>query len=132
MNENNNHKANAVPDPGLAQIKSESDSWKRSLNFMMDENIHLKGRLMQILKSEVSKDALEIAEDFHNHFIKQDQLNRLLRNDIAELDELLIKGVTNLVEIKRKLIKLRKNVSNASKEFDHLKASFNNHAIAHT
>jgi hypothetical protein len=116
----------------LAQIKSESDSWKRSLNFMIDENIHLKGRLTQILRKEFNKDLLEVAENFHNNFIKQDELIGLLRNDIAELDALLLKGnKTNLGEIKRKLTKLRDNLSNASKEFDQLKIAFNDYLAVH-
>lgn len=126
------NKKEAMPKLDLAQIKSESDSWKRSLAFMIDENIHLKGRLTQILKKEVNKELLEMAENFHNHFIKQDELISLLRNDIAELDAVLLKGSKdNLSDIKIKLIKLRDNVSNASKEFDQLKISFNDYLSVH-
>ncbi len=132
MTENKDHTTSTALKFILAQIKNESDSWNRSLSFMMDENIHLKRWLMQLLKSGVDKDMLETAEDYHGYFIKQDQLTSLLRNDIAELDELLLKGNNaDLDEIKIKLAKLRDNICNASREFDQLRISFNDHIIAH-
>jgi hypothetical protein len=126
-----NHTNGAALKLDLAQLKNESDSWKRSLGFMTDENIHLKSRLTYLLKKESTDGLLEKAEKFHADFIKQDERIGLLRNDISELDSLLLKDNNgkeeNTNEIKTRLAKLRNNMRNAAKQFDQLKISFNDY-----
>ena len=116
-----------------AQLKNETYKWIRSLRSITDENIQLKSSLSHIIKNEFNEALLEKAEKFHNHFIKQDQLISLLRNDIVELEALLAKAnKNNLTEIRSKVIKLRENISNALIEFGKLKEDFTSQLSAHS
>lgn len=74
----------------LKQLQFESNTWKRLLRFMMEENNHLKNRIAEILKDDFDKNLLKEIENFQSNFIKQDELINLLRNDAADLDKLLI------------------------------------------
>ena len=115
----------------LEQLKYESDTWKRLLGFMRDENIHLKNMLSEVLKYKFDKNLLEEAESFQNSFLKEDDLIGLLRNDIAELDKLLGMMIFEdgkiINGIDMKLLKLRNNIIIAESQFGELKAAFNNY-----
>lgn len=117
----------------VRQLEYESDTWKRLLGFMIEENIHLKNRLIEILNSISDKNLLGEMENFHSRFIKQDDLINLLRNDVVELDKLLIRETFEdgkiSDEISRKLNKLRNNIPNAEQQFSQLKFEFNNYFL---
>ena len=74
----------------INQLQSEINTWKRLLIFFRDENVCLKNRLSDILKNGFNRKLLEEFENFQTKFIKQDEMIRLLRNDTAELDKLLL------------------------------------------
>ena len=99
------------------------------LGFMVDENIYLKKRLSEIIKYVVDKSILEEIENFHSSFIKQDELIGLLRNDLAELDQLLIREIFEdgkiINEIARKLNRFRSNILVVEAQFSKLKLAFN-------
>jgi regulator of replication initiation timing len=120
-----------MPELKLKQLKYEADTWKRLLGFMMEENIHLKNRVSQILKDRFDENLLEEVEVFQSSFIKEDEMIGLLRNDVAELDKLLQKEVFEdgiiIKNIESKLKKLRHNIKNAEKQFGKLKMDFNNY-----
>lgn len=120
-----------MPEMKLQQLQYESNTWKRVLGFMTEENVHLKNRLSQILKEKFNADLLEEAEVFQSNFIKEDELISLLRNDIAELDKLLEREMfedgTTIKEVKRKLQKIRSNMEIAEKQFGTLKSGFNSY-----
>ena len=120
-----------MPELKLKQLQYESDTWKRLLGFMIDENIHLKKRLVEILRSISNENLLEEMENFHSRFIKEDDLIGLLRNDVAELDKLLVREIFEdgniFDEVIRKLNKLRNNIGNAEIQFSQLKLEFNNY-----
>jgi regulator of replication initiation timing len=120
-----------MPELKLKQLQYEADTWKRLLGFMMDENIHLKNRVSQILKDRFDENLLEEVEVFQSSFIKEDALIGLLRNDVAELDKLLQKEVFEdgviIKNVESKLKKLRHNIKNAEKQFGKLKIDFNNY-----
>jgi hypothetical protein len=113
------------------QLRYESDTWKRLLGFMTDENVHLKNRLADILKEDFSNVMLVEVEDFQNRFLKEDMIIRLLRSDIAELDKLLIHDQFAdgriAKEIEGKIRKLRNNISTAEELFGKLKLEFNSY-----
>jgi glutaredoxin 2 len=96
---------------------------------MVDENIHLKNRLIEILSHVSDKEFLEEIENFQNRFIKEDALIGLLRNDISELDKLFIKeksiNVMLVNEISTTLSNLRNNIINAEIQFSKLIIDFN-------
>jgi hypothetical protein len=119
-----------MPALKLKQIQYESDTWKRLLLFMMDENIYLKNRISELLRNGVDKNLLTEVEAFQNRFIQEDELISLLRNDVAELDKILEMEkfedgkLINLAKVKGE--KLRNNLVTAEKQLDNLKLEFNN------
>jgi nicotinamide mononucleotide adenylyltransferase len=125
-----NEKRN-MPEMKLQQLQYESNTWKRVLGFMTEENVHLKNRLSQILKEKFNAELLEEAEVFQSNFVKEDELISLLRNDIVELDKLLEREMfedgNTINEVKRKLQKIRSNMEIAEKQFGTLKSVFNSY-----
>ncbi|MFC0775034.1 hypothetical protein [Terrimonas alba] len=122
-----------MPNFKLQQLKHESDMWKRVLGFMKEENIHLKNRLSEILKTDISNDLLMKAEAFQNSFVREDDLIRFLQSDIAVFDKLLIREIFENGTIMNKLTEnlktIRKNISNAERQFNKLKLEFNNYLL---
>lgn len=120
-----------MPDLRLKQLQYESDTWKRLLGFIMDENIQLKNRLSEVLRDRFDKNLLAEVEVFQNYFIKEDALVALLRNDVAELDKLLVREICedgkiiNKIDLRMK--NLRNNIMNAEIQFGKLKSEFNNY-----
>ncbi len=115
----------------LGQLKYESDTWKRLLGFVMEENIHLKNRLSEVLNANFDKNLLNDVENFYSEFIRADELIGLLRNDIAEFDGLLTREVFEdgaiVKQVERKLKKLRHGVKAAEEHFGKLKSAFNSY-----
>ena len=120
-----------MPALKLKQLQYENDIWKRTLGSMLDENVHLKNRLSEVLKNKFDKTRLEEVEGYQSRFLKKDELIGLLRNEVAEVDKLLVKEVFDdgkiIKEIDKKLTKLRKNIINAEKQFGRLKSEFNSY-----
>jgi regulator of replication initiation timing len=120
-----------MPALKLKQLQYESDTWKRMLGFMMDENIHLKNRLSEVLKENFDNKLLEDVEHFQSRFVKEDELIGLLRNEVAELDKFLDDGIFNdgiiIKKVDKKLKNLRQNIITAELDFGNLKLAFNNY-----
>jgi hypothetical protein len=123
-------------NPKINQLQVEVNTWKRLLNFFSDENICLKNRLSEILKNGFDRKLLEEFENFQTKFIKQDEMITFLRNDIAELDKLLLNdklGIgINENTIDRKLEHLRKNIVNSEGRFFQLQINFNTYILENT
>lgn len=117
-----------MPDFKLMQLRYESETWKRSLEFMMNENVQFKYRLSDVLKNNVDKRRLDQLEEFQTSFIKEDDLIKVLRNDVAELEKSLDYSIfendqlMKQVELKMKTIRI--NIHNAEKMFGKLKSAF--------
>jgi hypothetical protein len=113
----------------LKQLQYESDTWKRTLGFLIDENIHLKNRLSEILKEQFDNNLLDEVEVFQNKFIQEDKLISLIRNDVAEIDKLLTREIFEdskiATQFDKNLQMVRNNILNAEKEFSRLKLEFN-------
>ena len=120
-----------MPELKLKQLQYESDTWKRLLGFLLDENIHLKNRLSEALKNGFDRNLLEEMENFQTRFIKEDERIRLLRHELVELDKLLIRDIFDdgkiIKEINTKLKKLRNNIVIAENEFGKLKIEFHSY-----
>jgi hypothetical protein len=115
----------------LKQLQYETDTWKRILCFMQEENVHLKNRLSEVLKDRFNNNLLEEVESFQSSFIKEDELISFLRNEVAEIDgelvkEIFVDGKLNK-GMDKKIHQLRNNLSNAEKRFGRIKMSFNNY-----
>ncbi len=122
---------NTITDMSAARIKQlqhESDTWKRMLGFMMEENILLKNRLSEVLKESGANGMLEVLDQFQTRFIEQDQRIAFLRSDIAEIDRLLRREVfedpkiTGYVE--ERVLELRAHLKLVEDEFSRMKTDF--------
>lgn len=123
-----------MPDLKLKQLQYETGTWKRLLRFMIEENIRFKNRLSEILGDRFNKNLLEEVDRFQGGFIKEDEMIRLLRNDVTEMDILLTKEIfvdgTVSKEIDIKLTRLRNNMMAAESHFVKIKSEFNNFLLA--
>ena len=113
----------------LKQLWLETDTWKRLMSFIIDENIQLKNRIAEVLKDGVDASLLEAVEKFHNKSVEGDLFVGLLRNDVAELEKLLTKDMLDdektIRQVETLIIKLRNNIAIAEKQFSKLKLEFN-------
>ena len=101
----------------------EISTWLRTLDFLQQENIHLKTRLAELIKhNTVGPEVLEKAEYFQNNFLNKDTVIALLRRDIKlfQLDE-------KQAETNRKHKTLRLDMEKMEKEFINLRTDFNNY-----
>lgn len=123
--------AEDIPEMKLKQLQFESDIWKRLLGFIMDENVHMKNRISEILKNGFNKNLLDEVERFQNRFIKEDELISLLRNEVAEFDKLLVREIVEDGKIKedinRRLKKLSNNINIAESQFVKLQSEFSHY-----
>ncbi len=122
-----------MPELKLKQLRFESDTLKRLLGFMIDENVHLKNRIAEVLQDKFDKNLLEKIEVFQSSFVNEDKLIGLLRNDVAELDKLLVREICEdgkiISEIDRRLKNLHNNIMNAEIQFGKLKSEFNSYLL---
>jgi hypothetical protein len=113
----------------ILQYRHESDTWKRYLQFIQQENNHLKNRLSQVLQADTDNEFLERAEYFQSKFISEDDTVNMLRQDIHELDKLLAKDAGEdaivLKELQKRLKKMHKDMEIVEKQFNKLKSDFN-------
>jgi len=129
-------KNDRMPGIKLRLLRQESDTWKRILEFMTEENIHLKDRLSEILKGDLEEDLLMTAEIFQNSFVREDELIRLLRKDVSVFDQWLTREIYEDGAIVSKVMKsfnvIRKNISESEIQFNQLKYQFSNYLLEYT
>ena len=110
------------------QQQFEQDTWKQLLGYMMEENIHLKNRITEILKYKPNRILLDDVENFQSHFIMEDEMISILRNDLANIEKLFAEagdGNQKMVEqINDRLQRLRENILLAEAQFNSLKIEF--------
>ena len=119
-----------MPELKLKQLKYETDTWKRLLDFMTEENIRFKNRISEILKDRFDKNLLEEVDGFQGRFIKLDEVISLLRDDIVEMDNLpagrIFEDGMIIKETCKKMKRLRNNIATAESLFVKMKSEFNN------
>ncbi|MDE3214472.1 MAG: hypothetical protein KGM98_14670 [Bacteroidota bacterium] len=117
-----------MPELKMKQMQFETDSWKRRLVFMMDDNIKFKNEISDLLRDNFKQDLLAEVEEFHTRFLDADEWIGLLRNDISELDALLVREIFEdgkiLREIEKKFKRFRQNLLVVQKKLDILKQDF--------
>lgn len=122
-----------IANAKLKQFKHECDTWKRQLCFMRDENVHLKTRLSEILKDGFADNLLEEIEFFQNRFTSEDEAIGFLRNEVAELDKLLVREMFDDGNTKKKvdskLKGLRSSIAVSERNFIKLKSEFNSYIL---
>lgn len=123
-----------MQDFKIRQLQYESDTWKRTLGFMIDENIHLKNRIAEILKNGFDKSQLAEVESFQNRFIKEDELISIMRNGVVEFDKLIVREIFEDGKLEnnvsKKLTQLRHNMHVAENQFSRLKQAFNHYLLS--
>lgn len=117
----------------ISQLHHENETWKRVLEFITDENIHLKNRLSDILRDFNEQDhrLLEKIELFHNRLLHADDITRKLRKEVADKEIILEKhpfiNLESLKDFQKKQQKLMKDLHSAETEFNDLKYEFNSY-----
>lgn len=123
-----------MPDTkyNIKQFQYESEAWRRMLAFLLQENAILKTRLAELVHENMfSEDFLEIAEQYQNRFIQNDQIINFVRTDIAELDKILTRNlhenglIIKTIAHKQKI--LRKELTTLENTFNEMKIDFNNY-----
>ena len=107
------------------QMLHELDTWQRTLNFIQQENIHLKNRLAEIIKNGMDDTLLEQVEYFQNQFLNKDAVITLLRQDISM--ERNLDGDLRYKKYQKRHDKLRADMGMMEAEFNRLKFDFNNY-----
>lgn len=118
-------------DLKLKQIKHEVETWRRSLLYMQDENIHLKNRLSEVLKDRFNKKMLEVVEVFQSKFIMQDDLITSLKKEVAAIEESMYPKKYSSIIIthpsEKNIAAIRDNLEVAEKMFAGIKTDFNHY-----
>jgi hemerythrin superfamily protein len=97
----------------------------------MEENVLQENKIVDILKNaRIEKKQIRQIEDIQTRFIAQNILINLLRDDIADLEKILVKRMFEnsmlLSADHKKAEKLRSNIIKAEKKSGILKSKFDN------
>ena len=119
-----------MQDLKLLQLGYEIETCKRLLNFITDENVHLKNRLSAVLKDNFEKNMLEEMDNYLSKFVAQDELINLLKNDISKIEKQLWGKIHEDGEIMKDIYLglrlLQSNILTTVELFIKLSEDFNN------
>lgn len=108
------------------QFNHENKTWIRLLEFLKQENAHLKTRLAEAVDYKTDKEFLLLAEQFQNKFLLKDEYIEVLKYDITKREqELQNIGNPSDTGLKHRQEKLRYEMENFEKDFNKLKYDFN-------
>lgn len=118
-------------DEKLDQYKNENSMWLRSLDFLKQENNHLKNRLTEVVDKSSDRTFLAQAEHFQNQFIIKDEFIDELKHDVnTQFTQLkdhtkkngeLYRNGTNFTDIQNGL---REQMRYLEKDFSYLRNEF--------
>ncbi len=118
-----------MPPLRLKQLQFETDTMKRLIAFLKDENVYLKNRISEILENDFDHSMLDTVDDFQTRSIQEDDLIEQLRKSTVELDRLLLREDGDeeklLKQIDLKLKRLNSDLQAAQKLFVKLKTGLN-------
>lgn len=124
-------KMNAKINLLISQFRRENESWRRTLAFLIEEDIMLKAGISDILKNmtQTDEDILKRLEQFHNLLMKENDTVRVLRTGVADMEKKLNRDfhydtdlTNNHIRVQRRL---RKQIETVELEFLKLKFEFN-------
>ncbi|HVW99166.1 MAG TPA: hypothetical protein VHA52_01820 [Candidatus Babeliaceae bacterium] len=113
------------------QFLHETETWKRTLGFIEEENVILKNRLSEMLKYIDTDDTIliEKLEVFQDLFVSEDESIHQLKKQINEEDKLLLRDTYEDGDLFRRLLKkqkkLRKQFEAIDKRFNRIRNDFN-------
>lgn len=115
------------------QFLHENITWKRLLDFFIQENSFLKTRLSEVVDRETDEIFIAQAEHFQNEFILQDEYINDIGRDIKEQEKNMQLAYTKKIIPDNKTCgkqeKLRNEISYLEKEFYSLKNQFNKYLL---
>ena len=116
------------------QFLHENITWKRLLDFFIQENSFLKTRLSEVVDKENDELFIANAEHFQNEFILKDEYIHDIERDIKEQEKNLQQAFAQqkVPDYKtcKKQEKLRNEISYLEKEFSCLKNQFNKYLLS--
>lgn len=101
----------------------EIKGWIRTLDYLQQENIHMKNQIADILSLNAAPNVLDRIEQYNNLFLNKDTVIAFLRRDIKKLQENNISPE----EFHKKRVTLRYDMEKMEKEFGNLKYNFTNY-----
>ncbi|SDD45094.1 hypothetical protein [Niabella drilacis] len=118
-------------DPKFQQIQYECETWRRAVNFMIEESIIMKNRLSEILRTHFNKNLLEGIELLQNKLVRNDERIGIFRDDLTRLNE---SGAGKFSEQDEKLFEIRIRLLHndlllMEKQFAKLKSEFNHYLL---
>jgi hypothetical protein len=102
------------------QTRQEISAWLRTLDTQLQENIVMKTRIADVIKSNISKADLDALEHYQNLFLNKDAVIAFLRRDIQQLSEQLNADTIPSAYVAA----IRSDMSKMEHEFNTLKTSF--------
>jgi hypothetical protein len=116
------------------QFLHENITWKRLLDFFIQENSFLKTRLSEVVDRETDKIFIDNAEHFQNEFILKDEYIHDIGNDIKGHEKILQLAFEQKREPDHKTCKMQEKLRNEmyylEKEFSNLKNQFNKYLLS--
>ena len=116
------------------QFLHENVTWKRLLDFFIQENSFLKTRLSEVVDRETDKSLIAQAEHFQTEFILKDEYIHDIEHDIKDQEKNLkmasLQKAAPDYKTCKKQEKLRNEMSYLEKEFSHLKTQFNKYLLS--
>jgi hypothetical protein len=114
------------------QFHEETLAWLRSLEFLRQENSHLKNRLAEVVDGSTDRDFLAQAEHFQNQFIIKDEYLDEIRHDVNGQERSLQgqarRRETGMDELLRQVQRrLRGQMDYLEREFTGLRNEFNDY-----
>ena len=109
-------------------MKYEVEKWRRTLEFIKEENLILKNRLAEMIHLNSNKHLFSQAEDFQNYFLNNDVIIAMLKSDILKHEQLMSKGTedeASYKKIQKSQQILRGDMDKLEKSFSKLDIDFN-------
>ncbi len=117
-----------------AQFLHENGTWKRLLDFIIQENSYLKTRLSEVVDTLTDKSYIASAEQFQNEFIsKDDNIHDIAHDLILQEKQLQLTSTYQMepdIKIAKQQDKLRNEMAAVEKEFFKLKEAFNKYLLS--
>ncbi len=116
------------------QFLHENITWKRLLDFFIQENSFLKTRLSEVVDRTTDHTFIATAEHFQNEFILKDEYIHDIESDIKGQEKNLQLAFSQKRipdgKLCKKQEKLRNEISYLEKEFSDLKNQFNKYLLS--
>lgn len=115
----------------ISQFRRENERWRRTLGFLIEEDIILKAGISDILKNmtETDEGIVKRLEQFHNRLMKENDTVRVLRAGVADVKKELNRDFYFDTDFSNSITRLqrilRKQIETVEMESLKLKFDFN-------